>query len=367
MNPPPHKLDSLTGLRFYLAMFVVFYHGIIQAHLDLGEEALPAGLLRFLHYTFNGQYAVSSFFVLSGFVMWYSYSERAWTYREFLGNRVARLFPVYLLGIAIVLLRWNSLIQEFDTSNIVAAWRLVLSLFMLQSWGTEWRATQMFNGPGWTLSVEMFFYVTFPLLFWINRHNKPLFITCCCGITALMLLLKLFTATHYTVNPLDIPFCMQHWGYFTLGVVLCDIWKRGFFHIYPGTIATMLLLFLGYQASRWIESTIVELAVPAILIGSLANADLRGVSSRWFASKWAILGGEISYAIYILHMPIQTIVYSIFFRCGVFLMNVDSLPIKLGYLSICVVATLASAYLAWRFIEVPARKQLVRYFARKAA
>lgn len=364
---PPRKLDSLTGLRFYLAMFVLFYHGIIQAHLGLGVQALPPGLLEFLRHTCNGQYAVGSFFVLSGFVMWYSYSERKWTARQFLGNRVARLYPIYLLGIAIVLLRWNSLLQEFETTYIEALRRLALSALMLQSWGTTWRTTQMFNGPGWTLSVEMFFYATFPALFWISRRSKLVFLGTCGTITLLTLLLSVFGSKDYSVNPLNIPICAQYWGLFTLGILLCYTWQRGIVRYNPGALPSLLLLFLGYQLSRWVSGGIMGMAVPFLLIGWLATADLHGHGSRWFSSKWAVLGGEISYAIYILHMPIQSIVYSLFFRSGIFLLKVDNMALKLTYLSICVVATLVASYLAWRFIEVPARKKIVAWLAPKPA
>jgi peptidoglycan/LPS O-acetylase OafA/YrhL len=223
----------------------------------------------------------------------------------------------------------------------------------------------MFNGPGWTLSVEMFFYATFPLLFWISRRSKPLFLCVCATITILTLLLSVFGSKDYSINPYHIPICAQYWGLFTLGILLCYTWQRGLFRVNPGVLPSLLLLFLGYQLSRWISGGIVGMAIPFLLIGWLATADLEGRASGWFSSKWVIMGGEISYAIYILHMPIQSIVYSLFFRCGIFLMKVDSMALKLTYLAICVVATLVASYLAWRFIEVPGRKKIVAWLSPK--
>lgn len=351
------KLDSLTGLRFYLAIFVFFYHGITQAHLELGKSALDPKLIEFLQLTFNGSFAVSSFFVLSGFVMWYSYSERHWTFSQFVVNRIARLMPVYLLGILIVLLRWNNLLNEFGVSATQGIQRLLLSILMLQSWGSDWRATQMFNGPGWTLSVEMFFYLTFPILFWVHSKKPKIFFATCVLLTLFTLFGKSFGFHE------QIPFCIRFWGFFTLGIVLCAAWKSGI-RFSVGTLWVMAFLFLGYQTTRWTNEALVSMLIPVLLIGSLATADSLGRSSPFFASRWIILGGEISYAIYILHAPIQTIVYSLFFRSGIFLLKADSLSLKLVYLMICFLCTLTASYLAWRFIEVPGRKWISSRFAR---
>jgi peptidoglycan/LPS O-acetylase OafA/YrhL len=354
------KLDSLTGLRFYLAMFVFFHHGIVQAHLELGKQALNPKLLDALHYTFNGAFAVSTFFVLSGFVMWYSYSERTWTITEFLGNRFARLFPVYLLGILIVLLRWNKLVAEFCVTNVEAIKRLALSTLMLQSWGFDWRATQMFNGPGWTLSVEMFFYVTFPLLFWIHKKSERWFLVTCTSIVILTIPNSILRFSE------DLPFCIQHWGYFCLGLLLARAWQVGLrFNV--NTVPVALLLTFGLNLSRFINGNIISLLVPALIIGSLATADMNERSSPLFSNKWIVLGGEISYALYILHAPIQTIVYSIFFRSGIFLLHVDNIKLKIAYVAICLIATLFASYLTWRFIEIPARRQIVNWLKSSTA
>ncbi|MEO8613578.1 MAG: acyltransferase [Luteolibacter sp.] len=357
MPPDQPKLNSLTGIRLYLALFVFFFHGINQAHLGIGRHALDPGLLDFLNFIFNGGFAVGSFFILSGFVMWYSYSERNWTARQFLGNRIARLFPVYLLGIIIVLFRWNHLLLEFQVSTAEALRRLILSLLMLQSWQLDWRTTQMFNGPGWTLSVEMFFYATFPLLFRIHQWSPKMFTITSSGIVITNLILSAHGLTE------GFPLCLKNWGLFNLGLLLGYAWKNGM-RINLAQWMISLLLFLGFQASRSINPEMIIYLFPAIIIIALATADASGKRMSMFSSKWSVLGGEISYAIYILHAPIQTIVYSIFFHCGIFLLQTDNLSIKLLYLTLSLIATISASYLAWRFVEIPARKWIVNRFAR---
>ena len=81
---PKPKLDSLTGLRFFLAIFVFFYHGVTQAHLGLGKNSLSPEVITFIDYSSNGGLAVGCFFLLSGFVLWYSYSGRNWSFSEFI-------------------------------------------------------------------------------------------------------------------------------------------------------------------------------------------------------------------------------------------------------------------------------------------
>ncbi len=357
---PRPKLDSLTGLRFFLAIFVFFYHGVPQAHLGLGKNSLSADLITFIDYTSNGGLAVGCFFMLSGFVLWYSYSGRNWTFPQFIGNRIARLFPVYLLGILMVLPRWQNLLNEFSVGTGEGLQRLLLSVLMLQSWTTDLRATQMFNGPGWTLSAEMFFYLTFPFFFAIHQRSRRFFLVSCSLVSGFTLIYPWFGDASW------IPVCARHWGLFTLGLLLCESWQRGL-RVSIGLLPATLILVFGYQLARWVDPQLVIHVVAVLVLGSLATADATGKSLSLFSNRWCVLGGEISYAIYILHVPIQTIVYSLFFRSGIFLRETDNFPLKLTYLSICFVVTLTASYLAWRFIEVPARKTFLKWLQKRTA
>lgn len=151
----PH-LRALTGLRFVAAFQVLAYHTLPLT------DASP-GWLRAL--VGSGYVGVSLFFVLSGFVLTYTYHDTlttgAVTRREFLVARVARLYPVYLLslGFAVPALLWWMQRKQVPM-NVEWLARLVgVNAGLLQAWNP--RTACVMNCPAWSLSVEAFFYVAF--------------------------------------------------------------------------------------------------------------------------------------------------------------------------------------------------------------
>ena len=93
----PH-LRALTGLRFVAAFQVLAYHG-------LGTGPQSAWWMRSL--VGSGYVGVSLFFVLSGFVLTYTYHDSlrdgTATRGAFVAARVARIYPVYLLSLLVAL------------------------------------------------------------------------------------------------------------------------------------------------------------------------------------------------------------------------------------------------------------------------
>lgn len=94
------KLNTLTSLRFFAAGLVFLYH---YAH------GIPGAPRWFLSLNSHGFAAVTFFFVLSGFILAYSYldeekpSHLKGTRSAFWISRTARIYPLYLLALVIAL------------------------------------------------------------------------------------------------------------------------------------------------------------------------------------------------------------------------------------------------------------------------
>lgn len=94
-------IQSLTSLRFFAA-FGVFLH-----HLGLLNQSKIPMVQEFAKYFFNGYTGVTFFYVLSGFIINYSFKRHIeggrFDYKDFIVFRVCRLFPVHILAMFIVL------------------------------------------------------------------------------------------------------------------------------------------------------------------------------------------------------------------------------------------------------------------------
>ena len=162
------RLDSLTGLRFVAAMTVVLYH----YNLLLAYPA-PWPLLRG-----QGRSAVGLFFVLSGFVLTYTYHHwfeaghdrlRAWSFAR---ARFARVYPMHVAALLmmttlILYLRWSypAVVRGhegagFTEGVMLRSW--LTNLFLIQVYFPTRAHENLWNTPAWSIACEAVFYALFP-------------------------------------------------------------------------------------------------------------------------------------------------------------------------------------------------------------
>lgn len=183
LNPNRHgkrRLPALTSLRIFAAMHVVLLHCALvmvrrsadqyinatkhsAAPLHWAAFILGRGITNIIS---AGGWSVSFFFVLSGFILFYNYGDDRQSplnATKFWIARFARIYPVYLLGMIVMtpflFHRWM-VDPRFVTHKIVTGG--VVSLTLLQAWFPHYAS--LWNGPGWSMSVEAFCYALFPLL-----------------------------------------------------------------------------------------------------------------------------------------------------------------------------------------------------------
>lgn len=152
------KIRWLTIFRFPLAMWVVLHH-----FLDSNFESTInlQGFWKVLADT--GNLAVTSFFILSGFVIALSFSVRDYKkVSKFYLNRWAALFPLFIL------MQMSSAFSQPLESRYLLVNILGLQPFLT---GGYWFNL---NGPAWSVSVEFFMYMIFPVIFRVtSKITKP--------------------------------------------------------------------------------------------------------------------------------------------------------------------------------------------------
>jgi peptidoglycan/LPS O-acetylase OafA/YrhL len=312
--PPAERrpsLDSLTGLRFLAAMAVVLSH-----FTETGLVQVDSWVVNALD---SGRTAVSLFFVLSGFVLAYNYRELAgrvprW---NFYVARLARIYPVVLLGIAIGAL---GVVYAWTRPNLLLSWFALESadLGLLASLGAQLTMTtgwlpfaalnQPWNGPAWSISCEMFFYALFPLLIiWFRRWSRP---TVAVAALTVWVAQGLWIAvlTHYVPANrggfLIAQFPLTHLAEFVLGIAAWRLWSgnpidrriRGI--ALAGTMAGLVTIALWAPISPayWPMTPLFALLV--VLLAA------RGKARSWLALPVMLLLGEASYSLYLLHLPL---------------------------------------------------------------
>lgn len=159
---------ALTGLRAIAAFMVFLVHSNpMEAYRQPGS---PSNFLReFIDY-FN--VGVSIFFVLSGFLIAARYQQSitlSWQWwRRYMRNRVARIYPLYLL-VTIITFIASQISIAYDPSRVWKFYHpkeklLVLALNLTFLRGFFERFAFTLAGQGWSLTVEECFYLCAPFL-----------------------------------------------------------------------------------------------------------------------------------------------------------------------------------------------------------
>ena len=296
----------------------------------------------------SGHFGVAGFFVLSGFILTYTYQSRTWTIRDFFVNRFARVYPLYIFSIIIAFpidLHSPNLSQDNNASS------LILTLASIQSWFDFSRGR--FNAPSWTISVEAFFYAIFPLLFWIRKRSKPIFL-------AISVIIVVLTPLNWHNGGQGLP--ANRLAEFILGMWIVDLLKVDLQITRRPLWLAIAFLVLGLTGHHILNIAQYEYVWMPIMAASaiyfLTICDSQELPG-WRSKGW-ILAGEISYGVYLLHAPVQRyfrVAYSRFLGES---LSMASPFVKISYFLVTSIVTIAAAYLVWKWIEVPGRAFLRR-------
>ncbi len=165
----PQQLKALTSIRFLFALLVVLFHG-----LEPRPEALDVFPALLKTVILHGYVGVSFFFVLSGFILAYSYAGRIYQPSDataFWWARAARILPAYYLAFFVYLPFAMVAVVVSEAPQLSALNALTIASFQLtltQAWAPG--AALAWNSPAWSLSVEACFYALFPMV--LQRLEK---------------------------------------------------------------------------------------------------------------------------------------------------------------------------------------------------
>jgi peptidoglycan/LPS O-acetylase OafA/YrhL len=332
-------LEALTGVRFLAAMHVVIFHG---------EGLLtwtPPAVQSLIHQGYTG---VSLFFVLSGFILAYNYldpaRDRPVDAAAFWSARLARIGPAYYLAFLLTLpLFLYFLVSTLPPlqASAKALFVAVPSFLLVQAWIPQTLA--QLNAPGWSLAVEAFFYLLFPLVgIWLLRYQRrgllaiivALWILACIppllqlalrpearGLTLLFSLPAWLQPPYSVWNGFFTAFPLFHLPQFLIGVAVGILFirrpagapapylLRGVVGSTCAEAALLVLLVATWLATSagWFSEALLNNGLLAVIFAPLLVVLAQGKGAlSWLLSRPAvILLGEASYGIYIFQEPMK--------------------------------------------------------------
>jgi peptidoglycan/LPS O-acetylase OafA/YrhL len=343
------KIDNLTGLRAFAALLVVVHH------FADNDGVLPLGIVRLVD---NWVWGVDIFFVLSGFILAYTYlpsreSVFDWSaYRSFIVKRFARVYPLHLVTFLVFVGLWfaaRHIGHEFAHSDVdYTARSAVENVLLLQAWGLEKKLS--WNFVSWSISAEWFAYL---LLFPLCAKVLSRLSRATCGVIVLVcwLMLCLYCFLYNdgdlgltTFGALRIvpQFLAGYWLF-----RLVKTWEVGEFAMCAGLVALLILMC--------VPTTLPFLLLPLILlvVAGLANGGVIG--KALFGNRVAVFLGEISFSIYLIHPILQIACNQVVRRLHVPQSPMVAMLILLVELGLVV----AGGTLGYYLIEVPARRAII--------
>lgn len=347
-----HKghIESLDALRGIAAIIVVIHHRYFfflspgTTEFDIASLALSSSSLAGLFYVY-GLWAVDLFFCLSGFIFFYKYggmiANRSITPWTFAVLRLSRLYPLHLATLLAVCVLQSLYFNKhgaflvYQTNDIM---RFVLQLGLISNW---WPTSPLsFNGPIWSVSIEVFLYMLF---FAIARYlvlsERLVATVAVIGVVVMFISPNLgrgivsfymggmvyqFAKTQGSRERVTLVWWM---GYLILIVVAAMGGK------YSGTLG-------------WVGWGLTMFIFPA-LIATLALAD-RHISPFASAFRWL---GNISYSSYLLHFPLILLIVD----CGL------ARPQSRLFFFLFVALVLGMSFICYHYFERPLQHWLRKH------
>ena len=296
-------IAQLSSLRFFAAIAVVIFH--------FGKWSFP---FNSFPYTNAMHLAVSFFFVLSGFIMIINYNElKEFSYiraGNFYFKRLIRIVPLYI--IALIVLFFVSFFVDNDIS--ISFDGFIQSLFFLQAWFPT-NALSV-NFPGWSISVEMFFYLLFPfivpLFFNNSKISKYVFLFWLVSSIIFLWLFFNLDQTDIFIKNFTKFFPLLHLNQFLIGMMAGLVFLKNKMNgnIYFILAMLFLIVYLPLVPDNFINHNGLIAPIFAFLI--LGAATSTSVIKKILSWPLLVKGGEASYGIYILQFPVYLIIYQFY-------------------------------------------------------
>ncbi|AGC77698.1 peptidoglycan/LPS O-acetylase OafA/YrhL [Nonlabens dokdonensis] len=343
-------LKPLTSLRFLFALMVFVSH---LNFLKISSNEFLKDLYN--QVLIHGYIGVSFFFILSGFILTHVYRDKINTNKKenkkYFLARLARVYPLHFATfiIAIPLMFWG---QEINGKGILLG---LSNVSLTQAYLPIKEFFFSFNGPSWSISCELFFYLCFPfLLKFLSRKKLLKYIISLLLIVAIIVLpLFIDKELHHGLFYINPIFRLVD---FILGIILYDLYvlslkrkKQVNFAWLEFLAIGVFILFFSFRNSV-METYLYSSYYWIPMIGIIyVFAFQQGVLSRLLSYRLAIWLGEISFGFYMVHHLVLR-----YFTLGNGRFNIFSNDLTIIILLLFL--SILGAFISHKYFEIPMNK-----------
>jgi peptidoglycan/LPS O-acetylase OafA/YrhL len=371
MLKPRNYLADFVGLdllRFLLSLAVLFRHYsnfYYHISLNVGAELSHQPFYKPLWLFYNeGQLAVQFFWLISGLIFQSVYFKEITsgeiTFKRFAILRLTRLYPLHFATLLLVtLLQFAHFLTSgryfLDLTNNLADF--VMQIFFVANWFPDRNLS--YNIPIWSVSIEVLVYIVFYLITLAGlTKNKSLYIVIL--ITVVLRFFGILAPFHE---------CLL---YFFCGCLLARLLASGVPVVKLAVIYGVAFVVLGMVAFVQFDSypdltTFIDgfefrlWLVPSASLTVIAFIlTFRNVRSGRITTLMKSMG-NMTYSIYLIHFPIQIIIFLILRPQSYVIFNNPLILITF------VGAAILAGWLLFEYFERPAQKYLRNILTRKEA
>ena len=305
---PTGEIRALTALRGLAAMAVVLQHFSATAQI-LAAHPIPSLVP-------HGYMAVDFFFVLSGFIMAYTYLDNFLVsihtgpaprlhllrvHRDFLARRVARVLPLHIatlllfvgLGMLTARLLGHDLFTGRFERPLFLPFDLPANILLLQTF----RIGENINGPSWSISVEFIAYLVFPLLIIPAFHKSPIPRWAMAAICVAALV-----PLNLPAAEVGLPAVARCLAEFSLGMLTFGLFRSGALRWIGSDLSVIASLGAVALALLLRQDLPAALLFPAVVLACARNT---GAAGAWLAARVPYFLGVISYSLYLIQNLIR--------------------------------------------------------------
>lgn len=300
------RVKEIDGLRGLAVLLVVIFHYTYKYNQIYGHSFEPS------HYFEYARFGVQLFFIISGFVIFYSLSSKS-CILSFGYSRFKRLYPTYWFSLVLVYF----VVCYFGLDGRTVEFGDFAYNFLMFH---EYLGVPHVDGVYWSLTVELTFYLIISIAFFkLNEQIDTVLIIWVC--------LSLFTYAPLVDESLILKvfrkvLILKYISYFAIGIVLYRLYELKSVNKQQCRYKLILILPLSLFAIylndgvHFLLFTIFALLVLLSLL--LIECKMTKIISGVLNAKALTYFGTISYSLYLVHQNIGYVLLNFLYSMNIY-------------------------------------------------